>query len=152
MTTISFTATRTLNYLARLTIANALTDEVPEAERYITGAAVGGDTFIGRRLHWIRPDAQHIVIVPSNTLQIDPWWLKVDGSPVTVIEMPLRSSYRDRNVRLVEEAEKVYGFPSYPEKHGRSVRSGTWQTIRLARDKGNFVKYYCTVDPYETGV
>ena len=149
---VSFTATRDLDrYDERVYVKDILKNEVPEADEYITGGCVGGDAYIGRTLYALYPNAHHTVIVPNNWKLVDPWWLTVDGKPVGIFQMPDRSSYRERNQQLVLRATLVYGFPAYPEAHGKSKRSGTWQTIRASRTAGNFVKYYCTVEPHETG-
>jgi hypothetical protein len=129
-------------------VTNVLTVHVPYADRYLTGACVGGDAFIGRWLHEHRPHAEHVVIVPADRSRVDPWWESVLGAPVTVIEMPEGSTYEDRNARLVAEASAVFAFPAYPEDDPRSRRSGTWQTARMARRSGNFSAWHCVTPPY----
>lgn len=45
------------------------------------------------------------------------------------------NAYRERNQRIVNYANVLFSFPELPEDHGRSKRSGTWMTIRMARMK-----------------
>lgn len=147
--TISFTAARDVTEAARNgLVASVLTVHVPLVERYVTGACIGGDAFIGRWLYANRPEAEHAVIVPADRSRVDPWWLEAKERPVTVTEMPAGTTYADRNARLVAEASAVFGFPAYPEDDRRSLRSGTWQAIRMARKLGNFSQWHCVKPPY----
>jgi hypothetical protein len=141
--TVSFTAARDMDEAARQgVVTNVLTVRVPHAGRYVTGACTGGDAFIGRWLYANRPEAEHAVIVPANRSRIDAWWLEAKGPAVTVIEMPPGTTYADRNARLVAEASAVFAFPAYPEDDPRSLRSGTWQTVRMSRKAGNFSQWH----------
>ena len=147
--TVSFTAARDMDEAAREgVVTNVLTAHVPHADRYLTGACIGGDAFIGRWLYVNRPDAEHAVIVPADRSRVDPWWLEAKGPPVTLIEMPPGTTYADRNARLVGEANAVFGFPAYPEADSRSLRSGTWQAVRMARKVGNLSQWHCVKPPY----
>jgi len=150
----SFTASRVLSDRARNgVVTSVLQVRVPHVDRYVTGACVGGDAFIGQWLFWNRPDAEHMVVVPANRSRVDDWWVSASftsGRPVTVIEMPPSTSpYADRNARLVAEADCVFGFPAYTEQDPRSVRSGTWQTIRMARRVGNFSQWHLVNPPFQ---
>lgn len=146
---VSFTAARELDArAANGVVTSVLAVRVPFAARYLTGACTGGDAFIGRWLHEHRPGAEHVVIVPADRSRVDPWWESVPGPPVTVIEMPPGSTYKDRNARLVAEGDAVLGFPAYPEEDPRSRRSGTWQTTRMSRRAGNFSQWHCVTPPY----
>jgi hypothetical protein len=147
---ISFTASRNLGALHPIpgVVINVLC-RVPHADRYITGACIGGDEFIGVWLFTNRPAARHAVIVPANRSRVSYWWTRIPGGErVEVIEMPPGSSYRDRNLRLVTEATDTYGFPDYPEDHPRSARSGSWQTIRLGRQARKLREWACVQPPY----
>ena len=150
MTAISFTAARELRPEAAAgVVTNVLSTRVPRAGRYVTGGARGGDAFIGWWLFWLRPEAEHWIIVPANRSQVDPWWedTLVQGLP-TVIEMPPGTSYADRNQALVDAATWVFGFPGYPEHDPRSRYSGTWQALRMARAAGKLAEWHCVNPPY----
>lgn len=154
MITVSFTASRfsfapppghVAGTLALLPLAGA---------RYVTGACEGGDAWIGAFLHRNRPDALHEVIVPADTSQVDWWWEQPEnlgGPGITVTRMPWGTSYADRNQALADRADEVIGFPLFPEADPRSRRSGTWQTIRMARRAGKLAFWQCVAPPYEKG-
>lgn len=145
---VSFTATRDLDEAGAVVIVTMLC-QVPPARRYLTGGARGGDVYIGRWLAMTLPGAEHAVVLPANRSQIDPWWdYPLPGGPVTLIEMPPGTNYADRNQRLVDEATAVYGLPAYEETDPRSLRSGTWQTIRMARRAGKLGAWSCVKPPY----
>ena len=143
---VAFTASRALSpQAASGIVTSVLTVHVPPADRYLTGGCTGGDAFIGRWLYRHRPDAEHAVVVPANRSLVDEWWA---GLGVTVIEMPPGTSYGRRNARLVIEADAVFAFPAYPEDDIRSLRSGTWQTVRQSRKAGNFSMWHMVTPPY----
>ena len=145
---ISFTASRELTAGGREVILNVLITGVPHAGCYMTGACTGGDAFIGRWLAANRPEAEHVVIVPSDKSRVDPWWLRTDA-PVTVIPMPAASTYADRNAAIVEQSAMLFGFPAYPEDDQRSARSGSWQANRMARRAGKLCRWDCVMPPYK---
>ena len=143
--TLSFTAARNLGWMGQEVIVNVLT-VLPSAERYVTGAAEGGDAFTGAWLYWNRRDAEHVVVLPADRSRVAWWWLDLEA--VTVVEMPTGSTYADRNLELVTRGTAVCGFPSYPEDDPRSRRSGTWQTIRMSRRAGKLHRWDCVQPPY----
>lgn len=152
MNAVSFTAARTMSEAARGgVVTSVLMTRVPHAGRYVTGACAGGDAFIGQWLFWNRPDAEHMVIVPADRSRVDDWWVSASftsGRPVKVLEMPPGTTYADRNARLVKEGNAVFGFPAWLEDDRRSLRSGTWQTVRMSRRAGNFSQWHCVTPPY----
>jgi hypothetical protein len=148
--TVSFTAARTLSVAAQEGIVTSvLAAHVPSVERYVTGACIGGDSFIGQWLYANRPEAEHIVVVPWNRSRVDVWWSGIEGPGVRVVIMPPGTTYADRNARLVEEADAVFAFPAYPEGDPRSLRSGTWQAARMARRAGKLGMWQCVTPPYQ---
>lgn len=146
---ISFTASRDLDHGGEEVILNVLTVGIPLCRQYITGGARGGDAFIGRWLANRYPEAAHLVIVPDNRSQVDPWWLTGSwpGS-LTVLPMPFMSTYKERNAELVRRGSAVCAFPAYVEDHPASARSGSWQTARMARRVGKLCRWDCVKPPY----
>lgn len=142
---VSFTASRDLDERGQGVALNVMAT-LPPAGRYITGGAVGGDAFIGRHLHEQYRDGWHTVIVPADRSRVDPWWESCRG--VEVLEMLPGTTYADRNALLVELGTMVCGLPAYPEDDPRSKRSGTWQTIRMARRAGKLSRWDCVKPPY----
>lgn len=143
--TISFTAARDLDEHGEEVAVNVLT-ALPPAARYVTGAAIGGDAFIGRWLHDRFPDAWHTVIVPADRSRVDPWWEPF--ADIEVLEMLPGTTYADRNELLVELGTAVCALPAYPEDDWRSRRSGTWQTARMARRAGKLARWDCVKPPF----
>jgi hypothetical protein len=141
---ISFTASR-MGFGPPPPVVREALAALPRASRYVTGACTGGDAFLGRWLLATHPGAEHVVVVPANRSQVDPWWLECPGAPVTLIEMPPGTTYRDRNVELVRRGGRLLGFPAWPEDDPRSARSGTWQAIRLARRARVPVRWHCVM-------
>lgn len=148
--TIGFTAAREMDEHDRDIVTSIIQTRVPFVSRYVTGGARGGDACIGYFLYATRPRAEHVVVIPADRSQIDPWWETVNarGGAVTLIEMPPGTTYAQRNTRIVHESDAIVGFPAYPEDDPRSLRSGTWQTIRLAKDAETLSQWHCAKPPY----
>jgi|tagenome__1003787_1003787.scaffolds.fasta_scaffold20982623_2 hypothetical protein len=102
---------------------------------FVTGGCTGIDHFCGEHLARLFPQAHHIVVVPGNRSRIAAWWRKFETSDthIEVIELDSSSTYRDRNLRLVALSGALFAVPEYPERASGSRRSGTWQTVRMAR-------------------
>jgi hypothetical protein len=148
--TAGFTAARELDDQGAEVILNVLA-ALPPAGRYVTGACIGGDALIGRWLALNRPEARHIVIVPTDRSRVDMWWLKTAvrrNVLAEVILMPPGTAYADRNYQIVQRSTMLFGFPAYPEDDPRSARSGSWQTIRMARKAGKLSQWACVKPPY----
>jgi len=101
-----------------------------------TGAAFGVDTVACEVGLNSFKKAWHRLYVPDqphNADVVEMFDLWRDARRADIIRMPKGSSYRDRNIAMVEGAEMVCAFPSTGEE---IVRSGTWMTVRLARRAG----------------
>jgi hypothetical protein len=55
-------------------------------------------------------------------------------------------STKDRNQAIVCISDVLLAAPRFPENDVRSKRSGTWQTVRMARDEGLLPIYYAMPD------
>jgi hypothetical protein len=149
MTTYAFTSTRMLSsrYPSQIVATINYLHGLPDADQYITGGCVGGDSFIGQWFALHKPDAQHTVFVPEDRSQVDAWWLgslyrhKVEAIIVSGLAPAV---YRARNTRMVnqltEPEDVLHYIADYPEAHGKSTRSGTWMTVRIARQQNVKVK------------
>jgi hypothetical protein len=114
------------------------------ADRYVTGACMGIDALVGATLAALRPDALHLVIVPGNHNRIDRWWEHTPtawAKPV-VLFMPPVTNYAMRNLAIVSASDELVAFPAWPESDPRSRRSGTWQTVRMARERNLDVSHF----------
>lgn len=103
---------------------------------FVSGGCRGWDAIFGETMKRLFPDRWHLVIVPANRSQVDPWWEKFDLGSVTLIFMGEGTTYEDRNQKIVDFSNYLYYMADYPEQHGKSLRSGTWQSVRMGRRKG----------------
>jgi hypothetical protein len=99
--------------------------------RLITGACIGVDSYAAQI------GCSHMIdvhtIVPDDTSRVDANWEVYCTSHEI---MPKGSTYKDRNQKIVSLSEELIAFPRYPELlDGETTRSGTWQTVRMARKK-----------------
>lgn len=116
-------------------------------DEFTTGACVGFDAIAAWRLAATRPEATHRLVVPANRSQVDMDLVRAftqrmlhpsrEFSGTYIVEfMPEGTSYKQRNERIVSYADGMCAVVGYPEDHGKSRRSGSWQTIRIARRAG----------------
>lgn len=107
------------------------------ATEFTTGACVGGDALIARTMLAEFPDAIHRLVVPANRSQVDidlyHDFITHTGGWACIEFMPAGSTYRDRNLRLLDHGDMLCPVANYDEDDGHSRRSGTWMTVRLAR-------------------
>jgi hypothetical protein len=104
-------------------------DRIDADAQIVTGACVGVDALVARYATSLGM-AVHAV-VPSDRSRVDPEWLRYC---TTYEEMAPGTTYRDRNERIVAlTTSDLFAVPEHPEGDPRSRRSGTWQTVRMAR-------------------
>lgn len=127
---VGFSGSRTLTPWQQLAIRAeliALADR-PNPPSIVTGGCVGVDAYVAHVAH---NQGLHVhTIVPANRRLVDPSWREHCSS---YEEMPLGTTYRDRNVRLVLRSSRLVALPSFDASSVHSHHSGTWMTIRLAR-------------------
>ncbi len=121
-------------------------------KEFTTGAAYGVDSQSAVHAAMIYPDAQHRIIIPAKPYneEIVETVEKITSN-LEVVRMPSNTNYRDRNERLVDYCQDgmLIGFPKYEEE--RSVRSGTWMTIRMARRR-KIAHYIHVLEPHQDGL
>jgi len=108
-------------------------DDLPAYCTIVTGGANGVDAFAAR---YAKQSHRAVyTILPADHAQVDPDWRQWCDM---YLQMPLGSTYRDRNLKLVQEGMAgLRAFPAAAESAPESKRSGTWMTIRLAFRHGD---------------
>lgn len=141
-TTLGFTGTREITTAEEESIARILRTPSLDLDHYqafVTGACIGVDAYVGGLMARWFPTAEHIVVVPADRSRVDPSYLSWASH---IINMPTNTTYKDRNQRIVELINKLVGFPRYTEQDPRSIRSGSWQTVRISRTQGVTYKVF----------
>lgn len=116
---------------AQLDVVNEIVDAVNPSLRVVTGGCVGVDAAVAARA--FRRGIHVSTIVPSIRDLVDPEWRSHCDE---AHEMPMGTTYRDRNVQIVKQSTRLVGLPAHSENSRKSTRSGTWQTIRLGMGEG----------------
>lgn len=105
----------------------------------VTGAQRGVDAYAAR-IAWVTyPQAEHTLIVPAaphDDELVKDFKRMVDPPNrhpnVHIIFLPPSTEpYKARNAEIVTRSDRVHGYPLRGER--QSPRSGTWQTLRMAR-------------------
>lgn len=130
---ISFTGTRYLTSITKKLMEERFIENLSYYaqfinKRFIFGASIGVDTFAGKLVRKYLSSSKLVVVVPSDRSRVD---YSFEEWADEVYYMPTQSTYRHRNQMLVNMCSDLSAYPSDIEK--TSVRSGTWQTIRMAR-------------------
>jgi len=147
MKVLGFTGTRNVVKGESWRMLHVRHEYFVDFDRFVTGACRGWDAYAGEWLLRMFPSKQHEVVVPFNRSQVNYWWEQdeikalIESArheyPETfrfmVYEMHKDSSYKDRNQEIVDTSTDLFYCADYPEQHGQSTRSGTWQTVRIAR-------------------
>lgn len=146
MISVGWTGSRVAQLpVAVFSFVQELLERVPRSDRQgvrlVTGACVGIDELVARLGH--RAGYPVHTVVPWNRSMVDREWKRWASS---FEEMPAGTSYRDRNYRLVILSNHLNAFPALDERDRRSLRSGTWQTVRLARGISVPVEVYVIAD------
>lgn len=127
---IGFTGTRDLHTSEQARI-DAVVAKVSPGSCVVTGACLGVDAYVARAAK--NAGLTVWTIVPGDWKLVDPaWYHWCDFFE----EMPAKSTYKARNLRIVEMSDALVGFPRWRETDPKSRGSGTWQTVRMARKRG----------------
>ena len=127
---ITWTATRRLEEGDDQTFARLVAATHPDA-KHITGGCIGGDAVLARLLYGLGRMVH--VVLPFDRSKVDPEWQLYCTS---FEEMPEGTTYRQRDERMVELGTRCIGICNRPEKHGASIYSGAWMTVRIASAQG----------------
>lgn len=101
--------------------------------RLAQGGCKGIDDIAGQAGHGLGL-LVHTILVPNwrKVRWTAEWWEYSDTSQA----MPYGTGFKERDQAVVDTSEALLAFPLYAEKNPQSRRSGTWMTIRMAREKG----------------
>lgn len=111
---------------------------ISQMERLVHGCCVGVDELCARIVAGEGPGIT--AVIPPNRRLVSDDAYKFSDEIVVVPAGP--DGYKRRNQEIVNRSDVLLAFPLYPEHHPQSRRSGTWQTIRMARRKGIPVHEY----------
>ena len=106
-------------------------DWIEKADCVIGGACKGVDIDVFRWMRNKYPDVPRISIVPANRKYVDEAY---KSQSTHFAYMPEDTDYKERNQLIVSMSNMLLGIPTYDEED--APRSGSWQTIRMARQKG----------------
>jgi len=122
-------------------IEEFLVSATQHGTEFTTGTCWGFDAIAAEWLVARYPNAVHRLVVPANRSQVDFsivgkfTALAREAPEQYLIEwMPDDTDYRDRNARILEHSDELVAVAQSPETAGSSRRSGTWMTVRMARE------------------
>jgi hypothetical protein len=97
----------------------------------VHGCCVGVDAVVGRtaKAYGYRV----LAVVPHDRSRVDPAWETYSDSALV---MQTGTTYADRNAMLVDNIDALSAWPLEHSRTKSSLRSGTWQTIRMAERRG----------------
>lgn len=140
MVVIGVTGSRTIETeRQRRHVIDVIDHYVTPRDWLIHGACVGVDELCAK-CAWDNDAAVIMAVVPPNRSLVSEKAVSLSGLVEDIAPGP--NGYKRRNQTIVDESDRILAFPGYPEDHPKSRRSGTWQTIRMARRAGIPVRVY----------
>lgn len=137
---MGFTGTRSVSIERMSEVCDVVRQACFGFTEFTTGACVGFDTIAAHYVLDLVPDATHRLIVPADRKHVDndviARFKRLEDERHIIEYMPEGTSYRDRNERILHYTDKLVAVAEHPEIHARSIRSGTWMTVRIARRLG----------------
>jgi hypothetical protein len=131
---VGFTGSRYVDRLHYATIDEVLARYL-DAQEYTTGGAVGVDTYVLRKLSAWCPEAKHRVCLPEHGPDWDNPYLEL-ATEVIYVPNTEKHEHRSRNKAILDFSDLLIAMPLHPEDNPQSKRSGSWMTIRMARQRG----------------
>lgn len=124
---VGFTGTRRLDEKGKK-LVEELIASMTEDDELVVGACVGADIYAAQCA--IASGHPVHAVVPAIRKLVAPDWPKYSTSFEL---MRPDTSYRERNAKIVSLSRRIIAVAEYPEQHDKSIRSGTWQTVRIGR-------------------
>lgn len=134
--TVGFTGSRTLPQACYPVVERAVA-ALPDGTLVVTGGCIGVDDYVAYLAH--RYGFKVHGVIPADRSRVPPGWRDIYD---TYEQMPMGSTYRQRDERLVEISDRLIALPLLPEDAPQSRRSGTWMTVRIARSTGKSVEVH----------
>lgn len=143
---VVYTGTRNVPSVEKADLVRDDVRSLPYGTVVIVGGAQGVDTIVEHEMIRLGLGKFVYLVIPAQGT-----WATYSGEWLAMLggyeRMPPGTSYIDRDRRMVEIGDALRAFPLYPEwdhktKTGdpRSMRSGTWATIRRARALGREIQ------------
>lgn len=125
---IGFSGSRNINAAQEKIVIDRLESITHTISVAITGACTGVDAAIALHVTKHMKHVRNVIVVPSYRDHVDPRVLNLDSA--MYFHMPIKSTYRDRNEKIVELAMIVDIF------FNGQFASGTWMTRNIAFKAG----------------
>ncbi len=134
MKVCAFTGTSNADMNKHRLIVRDTVSKLKGFDEYVTGAAHGIDTLAAQEAYEYFPEANHRIVVPQgfhNHIHVQ---LAMVAKNIEIEFMPLGTGYRERNQRMIDLCDHLVAFDIDIKKE-KFRGSGTWMTIRMAKEK-----------------